>query len=187
MRDTYQTIPAGLTREEAQAVREWAERARGAQVQDETVLHAARVLLAVLPKRPTLADMTPSKRVACQWMQADVIAGHEPLVITHIDRGDGAALILDRNGRSDWVPAEEVTPRPDLPRLEWPGTEKPSPALPDGWRLADHKENGRVIVTTTPAPNGRVYYVLPSAECMGFDWLFCAPDELTYIGQETDQ
>lgn len=185
---TDQTIPAGLTRDEAQAVREWAERARSAEVQDETVLHAARVLLAVLPKRPTLADMTPSKRVACQWMQADVIAGHEPLVITHVERSDGTALILDRNGRCDEVPAEEVTPRPDLPRLTWPGDTPAAPALPDGWRLADHKKYGRVIVTSAaPDADGYVYFVSRATGPIGNDWHLCPPDELTYLDQEGDQ
>ena len=75
----------------------------------------------------------------------------------------------------------------------------PAPALPDGWRLADHKENGRVIVTnTTPNRDGRFYYVLPVAVVphadhsqgafrnrMGFDWRTCDPAELTYI--DTDQ
>ena len=56
---TDKTIPAGLTRDQARAVREWAERSYAAEVQDETMYHAARVLLAVLPKPHTLEDMTP--------------------------------------------------------------------------------------------------------------------------------
>lgn len=56
-----------------------------------------------------------------------------------------------------------------------------APALPGDWRLADHKNNGRVIVTT-PNNDGRVYYVLPSdLDGLGFDWLFCHADELTYL------
>ena len=58
--DQPQMIPAGLTRDQAQAVREWAERSYAAEVQDETMYHAARVLLAVLPKPPTTtAKETP--------------------------------------------------------------------------------------------------------------------------------
>lgn len=181
--------PANLTRKEARAVREWAERAWSTKVQDAVVAHAARVLLAVLPPRPTLADMAEEERAACRWMQADIIGGDEPLVIARIDRADWSAVILDRNGRYDEVPAGAVTPRPDLPRMTWPGDTPAlaAPALPDGWRLADHKDNGRVIVTnTTPARYGRVYYVLPSAADLGFDWLFCDPDMLTYIDQEAD-
>lgn len=56
-----------------------------------------------------------------------------------------------------------------------------TPALPGGWRVADHKDNGRVIVTT-PNNDGRVYYVLPSdLDGLGFDWFFCHTDELTYL------
>lgn len=63
----------------------------------------------------------------------------------------------------------------------------PAPALPDGWRLADHSAYGRVIVTNpTPNPSGRVYFVLPSADPMGYDWFFCTPDRLTYLDQGDD-
>lgn len=135
------------------------------------------------PPRPTLADMTDEERAECQWMQADVDGFHEKLVIARIDQTDWSAVILDRNGRYDEVPAGAVTPRPDLPRMTWPGTEKPAPDLPGDWRVADHKDNGRVIVTT-PNNDGRVYYVLPSdLDGLGFDWLFCHTEELTYIDQ----
>ena len=120
---TDQTIPAGLTRDQAQAVREWAERARGAEIQDETVAHAARVLLAVLPTRPTLADMTEEERKACQWMQADLDpVGRAVIVNPHWE--DGSARVMWPGGfieQTDWG---KVTPRPDLPRLEWPGDQK---------------------------------------------------------------
>lgn len=62
--------------------------------------------MILFPPLPTLADMTPEERAACAWMQADL--------------ADGGRMILDQNGRSDGVPADRVTPRPDLPRLEWP-------------------------------------------------------------------
>lgn len=55
-------------------------------------------------------------------------------------------------------------------------------SLPEGWRLADHKDYGRVIVTNdTPDRNGRVHFVIPSVGLLGFDWHFCAPDALTYL------
>lgn len=172
-----------------------------------------------LTARPTLADMTEEEREACQWMQADIIGGDEPLVITRIDRTDWSAVILDQNGRLDGVPAGDVTPRPDLPRMEWPGTGQDgeeatkvdyvsiaggrtaygpwtvarlrkkadtAPALPDGWRLADHRKYGRVVVTN-PIPDNRgyVYYVFPSdMDATGYNWFPGDPDELTYIDQE---
>lgn len=117
---TDQTIPAGLTRDEARAVREWAERARAAEVQDETVVHAARVLLAVLPKPPTLADMTEEERDECRWMQADVEGDDRTVVILVPDASVGRALLLDQEPNLRYAARDEVTPRPDLPRLEWP-------------------------------------------------------------------
>ena len=63
----------------------------------------------------------------------------------------------------------------------------PAPALPDGWRLADHRKYGRVIVTTTPNSDGRVYFVLHSYGTLGHAWHFCLPDELTYLEQGADQ
>ena len=105
---------------------------------------------------------------------------------------DGEVMILSADGKIEWMRPCRVTPRPDLPRLGWPGDKKPEdvPALPEGWRLADHEDNGRVIVTNpTPNRDGRVYYVLPTDDPLGFDWFFCTPDDLAYIdaGQGADQ
>lgn len=147
---------------------------------------AAEAVEALLPAPtpPTLEDMTPEERDECQWMQADVkdyeiTAG----IITKITPTD--AHLLAGDGEIWFLEFDTVTPRPDLPRLEWPGDKKPDhgPALPDGWRVADHKDNGRVIVTNpTPTRDGRVYYVLPADDyVLGYDWLFCTPDELTYL------
>lgn len=134
-----------------------------------------------LPSLPTLADMTEEERAECQWMQADIIVGHDPLLITRIERSDGTSTILDRNGRFDEVPAEDVTPRPDLPRMVWPG-DQAAPALPGGWRLADHRKHGHGMVTNpTPGIDGRVYFVFPATGSLGYDWSLCTPDELTYL------
>lgn len=64
----------------------------------------------------------------------------------------------------------------------------PAPALPDGWRLADHQKYGRVVVTTqTPNINGYVYVVIPDAEIFaGYDWRLCNPEELAYLDQGDD-
>lgn len=64
----------------------------------------------------------------------------------------------------------------------------PAPALPDGWRLADHQKYGRVVVTTqTPNINGYVYVVIPDAGYFaGYDWRLCNPEELTYLDQGDD-
>lgn len=66
----------------------------------------------------------------------------------------------------------------------------PAPALPDGWRPADHYRIGRVIVTNpTPTPGGHVYFVTSDETVpRGSGWGFCTPGELTYLdtNQETN-
>ena len=180
---TDQTIPDGLTRAEAQAVREWAERARNAQVQDGTVAHAARVLLAVLPKLPTLADMSPEERSACQWFQADVETWGRVVIIAP-NASDRRAMTLNRRGYVAYEDHESVTPRPDLPRMTWPG-ETPAPALPEGWRQADHPGYGRVLVTTPePDCDGDLWFIDPSADPGSMEH-WCDPDVLTFL--DTDE
>ena len=68
-------------------------------------------------------------------------------------------------------------------------TEQTIPALPEGWRLADHEVYGRVIVTTSiPNHDGRVYFVFPSAwDSLGYSGGYCTPDKLTYLAQGADQ
>ena len=94
--------------------------------------HVVDDLEALLPPRPTLADMTPEERPAFQWVQADVEGRNTRYVIANPDGGDGEATLIDSDGEIDWVFLEYVTPRPDLRRMEFPGTEKPAPALPEG-------------------------------------------------------
>lgn len=151
---------------------------------------AAEAVEALLPAPalPTLADMTEEERDECRWMQCDVQGqGGAWLIVAPFDDDDeDYAHLVGRQGSKSWgFPAERITPRPDLPRLEWNGDKKPDPgpAVPDGWRVADHKDNGRVIVTnTTPNRDGYVCYVLPAEDyALGYDWLLCKPYELTYL------
>ena len=143
---------------------------------------------APAPTRPTLADMPDDERAGCLRMQCDT--GPNRSVRGFIaEVHPGGCRVIERDTWA-WLSCSDdmVTPRPDLPRMEWPGTEKPAPApaLPDGWRLADHKGHGRVMVTTpTPGSDGNVFFVLPSDGPLGYDWYFCTPEELTYI--DTDQ
>ena len=156
------------------------------------ILVFAQQLAALIPPppRPTLADMTEEERRACQWMQADAKTWGRVVIIAP-DLSGGSVALLDRWGDVAYEGRARVTPRPDLPRMEWPGDQgaAPSlPAMPGGWRLADHPDYGRVIVTNpTPNRDGRVYYVLPTDDPLGFDWFFCTPDDLAYIDQEADQ
>ena len=137
---------------------------------------------ALLPA-PTLADMTEDDLAECQWMQADTEARGRAIIIV-AEWVDGHAELIDRWGNSFYAAHDTITPRPDLPRMEWPGDKKPDPALPDGWRLADHQKYGRVIVTNPdPDIHGRVYVVRPADDPMGYDWFFSDPDDLTYLDQ----
>lgn len=184
-------IPAGLHPDDVALARDYAARVLADPDYHSTEeLAAARVLQALLPTPPppTLADMTEAERRACRRMQADVKGEDGSAVIYAPNWKDGSATVLWPSGfieQADW---EDVTPRPDLPSLTWPGEQQPAPALPDGWRLADHKRYGRVIVTNpTPDADGHVYFVAPAPEPLGNDWHPCDPGELTYLDQEADQ
>ena len=140
--------------------------------------------LILFPPRPTLADMTEEERDGCERMQCDVGGEDARAVILNPHWEDGSARVLWPSGFSTYPGWERVTPRPDLPRLEWPGDKKPAPALPEGWRLADHPDYGRVIVTnTTPDIDGNVCFVAPAPGVIGNDWHICRPEELTYLEQ----
>ena len=141
--------------------------------------------LILFPSRPTLADMTAEEREACQWMQADVYDTEGEWVIRESPHSNAVQLV-NRAGKCLTVAAKDVTPRPDLPRLEWPG-DTSEPALPEGWRLADHEKYGRVVVTnTTPDAYGNVYFVAPVPGIIGNDWHSCAASELTYIDTDPE-
>lgn len=74
------------------------------------------------PKLPTLAGMTPEEREACQWMQA--VRRDERCVITRVYANTvmPTVRLLTSDGTTLWVNADEATPLPDLPKLEWPGS-----------------------------------------------------------------
>ena len=180
-------IPADKVRE---ILDEWERIKEYADWDDlDTLVKDIRDLLPP-PPRPTLADMTEEERDACQWMQADTETWGRAVILLP-EASSGLAVLLNQWGKVIYEDHARVTPRPDLPRLEWPGGEKaedvPAPALPEGWRLADHKDHGRVIVTTTPNRNGYVCVLFSVYDRTGHDWLFYTSDELTYLDQEGDQ
>lgn len=179
-----------VTDEERRLARKWAEDIvtcfGNARMQA-----AARVILDAVPAPapPTLADMPGPERDACRWLQADVLNHDTCYVIAdpHVD--DGSAIMVAPSGRLVWFPAPWITPRHDLPRMEFPGDKKPEPApsLPDGWRLAQHKRLGRVVVTNpTPNSGGEVYIAAPEENPLGRACRFCDPSELTYLSQGAD-
>ena len=184
-----------VTDDDRRLAREWASNVRRHADKHFPAERAiARVILNAVPAppRPTLENLTPEERSACKWMQADVTNHSTRYVITSPCDEDDEAELLAADGKIEWILPEYVTPRPDLPRLEWPGNKKPTPApvLPGGWRLADHPDYGRGIVTnTTPNRAGNVCFVIPAVggDPLGFEWHTCSPDDLTYIDQGADQ
>ena len=113
-----------VTGDERRKARNWAELIEPDVTASVGARAAARVILHAVPAppRPTLADMTPKERHACRWMQADVdgITGRW-LILNPYDE-DGDVEVVLESGRKEYFSPERVTPRPDLPRMEWPGT-----------------------------------------------------------------
>lgn len=188
---TDQTMPADKVEKIAAAMRAAMRRddpyySDGAFLEDMSGYIRDLESLLPDPPLPTLADMSPEERRDCQRMQCDVEGRSMRYVIANPHENDCEVTLLDSDGGIDWVFPEYVTPRPDLPRMAWPGAENaaPAPALPDGWRVADHKGYGRGIVTNpTPNRDGHVYFVIPDDDPMGYEWVFCTPDDLTYLDQ----
>ena len=122
---TDQTIPADKVRAWVTA---WeTTRPEHRTLEDaEGIIQALRDLLPP-PPRPTLADMTDEERDECRWMQCDIEGqgGAWMIVAPFDDDDEDYAHVVCRWGSKSWgFPAERITPRPDLPRMEWPGTEK---------------------------------------------------------------
>ena len=109
---------------DAEKVREIYDRYRASEIALHEAFRAAVALTT--PSLPTLADMTPEEREACQWMQAElrINTTRSPMdcVIAAPGRSGGHVRVWHEDGGSMDVPANEVTPRTDLPRLEWPGS-----------------------------------------------------------------
>ena len=79
------------------------------------------------PPRLTLADMTDDEQDACQWMQADTETRGRA-IITTVYWVEGHAALINRQGEAFCEAHTYVTPRPDLPRMTWPGdTSEPNP------------------------------------------------------------
>ena len=105
---------------------------------------AARVILHAVPAppRPTLADMAPDERRACQRMQADTKRGRA--IITTVEWVDGHAELIDRQGDVFCEAHTDVTPRPDLPRFVWPG-DTPAPAPPSTLAEGSKRDNDAAL------------------------------------------
>lgn len=174
-----------LTNEDRRFAHEWAKSVESnPRSWTARILAAARVILDTVPALPTLADMSHVARRETRWMRCDVDGEDgEWLIIDPFD-DESHVHVVGRRGNSRIFPTHHITPRPDLARMEWEGTVKPAPTLPGDWKLADHPEHGRVVVTNPiPTSDGRVYYAKPAPGILGRDGSSCAPGKLTYFDQ----
>ena len=122
---TDQTISADEVREIAADMRAVMSGTEGTRLIGELLSDMygyIRDLEALLPAPPTLADMSPEERRDCQWMQADTAGADDTCVLFVI--GTGSAKGVAKSGRVTTGPHECFTPRPDLPRLEWPDNDQ---------------------------------------------------------------
>lgn len=126
----------------------------------EELMEALGALLPT-PTPPTLADMAPEERAECQWMQADLKGNR--IIIGAI--ADGGVNYMKQDGKAHWDSlgsgAGEIVPLPDLPRMEWPGSEpedgttvadsenvshgQPEPQLGEAW-LVDYGDGQTVAL-----------------------------------------
>lgn len=82
------------------------------------------------PKLPTLADMNVQEREKCVLMQAEDGGGNLCVVLS-VER---CAAVTYKDWSKGILDLTAVTPRPDLPRLEWPSHE-PEPEFSVGKML----------------------------------------------------
>ena len=111
---TDQMIPADKVRKIIARYRD------GASHQGGLILDDLKALLPT-PTPPTLADMTDDERDECAGMQADLAQGDRVVILDGTPDSDGLVQVLEKSLDVYSTHPDDVTPRPDLPRMEWPG------------------------------------------------------------------
>lgn len=197
---TDQTIPADDVREIIKKMHYHANHDNVRGGEEEYVRFFASQLEDLLPAPalPTLEDMTPVARRGCQWMQCEVHGKRQIITLILDDSDHNYVVTLDSSGYISRCPLESVTPRPDLPRLTWPGTGKDEDATPakagtvidsaDDPRLdalptysALVDRDGDVVVKGEKAWAGDGYHPTPGE---GYEF---GPWKVMHIAQEADQ
>ena len=122
---TNQNFTADVTPEDMEHARSYVQDFLDATCAPDRTLAVARVLQALLPPPPpTLADMTDEERGACQWMQCEVTNSRGKWILATPSDEDGDAGLVSSYGDICWLLPGRVTPRPDLPRMEWPDADQ---------------------------------------------------------------
>ena len=193
-------IPADEVREIIEKMHYHANHDNVRGTEEEYVRFFAIQLEGILPTPtpPTLADMTPVARRACQWMQCEVRGERRIITLVLDDSDENYVVTLDSSGYISHCSLEWVTPLPDLPRMEWPGDQKAEDAntvevgdviesaddprfaaLPVGTILLDR--DGEAATKRTRSWTGAGYEPIDSE---GDEF---GPWKVLHIGEETDQ
>lgn len=189
---TDKTI-SDVTEAERRLARQWARSVEANRDSwNDTIRAAARVILDAVSV-PTMADMSPEERAECRWMQCDAGPyGRRGLIV---GTGEWAVYVTDKEtgGYSNYSP-DLVTALPDLPRVEWSGTEKDAntakigtviessndprlAALPIGSVLLDRDNDA--VTKRDETWDGAGYYPDEGRDL--------GPWKVAHIGQEDDQ
>ena len=96
------------------------------------------------PPRPTLADMTPDERDECRGMQADLAQGDRVVILDGHPGLAGRVRVLEASLDTFRPTPKEVTPRPDLPRMEWPANRTTQAAADQADRTTQAVAEGAV-------------------------------------------
>ena len=90
--------------------------------EEEYIRFFARQLDELVPV-PTMADMSEEERAECKWMQCDAGPCGRRGLIVKVKYWSVYVVDKETGVYSDYSP-DLVTARPDLPRMDWEGTEK---------------------------------------------------------------
>lgn len=189
---TDQTIPARKVRpilDEWERIKEYADW--------EAMDILVQSVRNLLPARPTLADMTREERDGCERMQCDVEHRGRAVVIVP-EWGAGHAELLDRWGSVFYAAHDTITPRPDLPRLEWPGDKKPDTSAPESTLAVGSVWSDINALTEACEESGRDQIIVSGYDGYAFIWdgmaewwegstpPRAAPFTILHTGHETD-
>lgn len=160
----------------------------------------------IAPSLPTLYELMVKQKKnpeEYRWMQAKAFHTGEQGCVTDFDLYREIATVIFPNGVMKNVPWEEVTPLPDLPRLEWPAQEPRNPETPPAETLnnasSDTPRNPRPEDVPAREPwqvlsksrraigyrrndlGTRIPWVITYQGCMEFD--YCYDSDITLVSR----
>ena len=116
-----------VTDDDRRLARKWAKTIAAANrvAYTDPARAAALVILHDLPDPPppTMADMTLDEQYECRWMQCDAGPYGRRGLIVKVKYWSVYVVDKETGAYSDYTP-DLVTARPDLPRMDWEGTDQ---------------------------------------------------------------